>query len=1202
MKLRTTATLFLLLVSLFACRPYSDREAVPAQRGTLNLSQWDFRRDGPLELNGDWAFAWQRLEIPAPNPGKSTPADVEYLTVPSDWTRPGRPASGYGVYSLEVRLPRKNMRLALRIPEMGTAYSLLLDGREIASNGRVGTTRANSRPEFRPVLATFQNTGETMRITARVANFHHRQGGMWLPLTLGSEHTLQRDRLWRMAVELLFAGGFLFIGIYHLILTGLWLRYSRNWNPMTLYFGLFCLLIALRSMIRGERLLYQLLPEMPWHMVIRLEYLSYYVAMVVLARFFHSLFPDEFHRLALRLVDIAGGVAVAAVLVLSPMLFSATLPMFHAFTLLMGAYAFVLFFQAWKNRREGARLYTLAWSLFFLMVALVIVNVRTAGGVDALLPRYPWLKTGYFLPLTVGLFTALQSVFLARRHAADQREADNLGRFAREINSKRFLRDGLDLIINYVRDNFRLQNISIQSSDRLEVYTHPHYLLPDLSRDEIDFLLAFRPRLDDESEPYHHVMRAGEHLRLQGSETKNMGSLGERLAPADLLIVPFVLGKQIKGFLTCFSKDGRFKLREPELRRLEEFCAQAAGALNSLELYRRMEMTVLEGRRAGYAARALHESNNLPAIFDGIHDFMTEEFGVLGSWMTMVDEGTRAMHTLRAAGFSVPAMAYLKEFSVPVGYRGELLGQLHRYHNSLYIPRIDPNAGISGTEARLRDILELKSVLVVPLKIRGRLIGHILFSLDPRRALSEEQRRGIELLSVQISAAVNNSKLLGDLTKLNELMRSMNSTSNLDELLPMVAGYMEENFRIDGTFVQFHDKENRVLDFYYASRRDRLTEEQNAFLENFSIPLDREGGFFRMVFHSRKRLYRAHTDGEIADDHDRAVVRTLNIQWFLLVPLVVRGDSIGIMSFTSHDHHTRKLTRQDLDRITRFCEQIAGAVHVFRLNQEIARARDEMNVEILNAARIQANQLPPIPRCPGISMAYEYIPMVTAARGEEGEPSGVGGDFVDLLRLDESGTLAFFVSDTAGHGPSAALVTSMVKMALRNWREHALNPAETLTIIREDLRGLFAGTFITAVTGYLNPRTGELRTANAGHEPLMIVRADGEIFTDRRRGYALMESEMIRSNAPESATMLRPGDRVVFYTDCVTECEISGEGNDKKNMLGEDGFKELVRRFRDLPPYEFCRAVYQELQTISGRANLTDDYTILCLDYTGPAD
>jgi serine phosphatase RsbU (regulator of sigma subunit)/anti-anti-sigma regulatory factor len=200
----------------------------------------------------------------------------------------------------------------------------------------------------------------------------------------------------------------------------------------------------------------------------------------------------------------------------------------------------------------------------------------------------------------------------------------------------------------------------------------------------------------------------------------------------------------------------------------------------------------------------------------------------------------------------------------------------------------------------------------------------------------------------------------------------------------------------------------------------------------------------------------------------------------------------------------------------------------------------------------------------------------------------VGGDIYDVVRVDDDHA-AFYVADAAGHGVSAAMVAVLFKLRLRLYDAHTdrvLPPDQTLAEVNRAIRRECAapGLFLTTVLCQLNLRTGELLVASGGHPPLLLRRATGETEVIGRTGPALGLEDDARYTTV--ATRLNPGDRLLLYTDGITDPGASGRPLNSAAvlaLLGEpcEDRQHLLLRIREL-------AVGQD-----GAAEQEDDVTLV---------
>jgi chemotaxis family two-component system sensor kinase Cph1 len=160
---------------------------------------------------------------------------------------------------------------------------------------------------------------------------------------------------------------------------------------------------------------------------------------------------------------------------------------------------------------------------------------------------------------------------------------------------------------------------------------------------------------------------------------------------------------------------------------------------------------------------------------------------------------------------------------------------------------------------------------------------------------------------------------------------------------------------------------------------------------------------------------------------------------------------------------------------------------------------------------------------PGVALAARYRPSAADV---------VGGDWYDLVPLP-SGRLAIVLGDVAGHGLAAASVTAQLRHALRAHLLRDRGPAAALQGLGELIAALLPGELATAVVVELDPETGEVAVANAGHLPVLHAAADGVRLLSEGRGPALGLLDEV--DYAETRLRLAGPDRLLLYSDGLVE-------------------------------------------------------------------
>lgn len=242
----------------------------------------------------------------------------------------------------------------------------------------------------------------------------------------------------------------------------------------------------------------------------------------------------------------------------------------------------------------------------------------------------------------------------------------------------------------------------------------------------------------------------------------------------------------------------------------------------------------------------------------------------------------------------------------------------------------------------------------------------------------------------------------------------------------------------------------------------------------------------------------------------------------------------------------------------------------------------EKELEI--ARRIQLSILPrEMPGDKRLRIAARYLPM-----------TAVAGDFYEFLTPTPN-QLGILVADVSGHGVPAALIASMVKVAIAAQLPHADDPARVIAGMNQTLCGKLQGQFVTAAYLFLDLDSFTLRYAAAGHPPLLWQHSkSGEIEPVEENGMVLGFFAHARYTTVEHA--LAAGDRFLLYTDGLLEAT-----NGTEEFYGP---ARLQTSLAETPPGDADHAVSEVLERLSawsGRVGTLqeDDLTAVYVEVAG---
>ena len=250
----------------------------------------------------------------------------------------------------------------------------------------------------------------------------------------------------------------------------------------------------------------------------------------------------------------------------------------------------------------------------------------------------------------------------------------------------------------------------------------------------------------------------------------------------------------------------------------------------------------------------------------------------------------------------------------------------------------------------------------------------------------------------------------------------------------------------------------------------------------------------------------------------------------------------------------------------------------------IKQASERIDAELRTAREIQMSSLPNVfPAFPDLD-EFDMFALMDPAKE-------VGGDFYDFYMVDEN-TLAFLVADVSGKGIPGALFMMRSKSTIRSFADEGYGPAQIFTESNSRLcAGNDAGMFVTAWMAFLDLRTGELTFANAGHNPPLLRRKDGQFeYLKMPAGFVLAGMNGIKYK--QQTITLQPGDELFLYTDGVVEAT-----NLDNELYGEQRLIDCLNANIGVNAEECCELVKIDVDKFYEGAEQFDDITELSFKF-----
>jgi signal transduction histidine kinase len=421
-----------------------------AVRGTLDLRQIDNPDRFNVKLNGEWEFYWKKMLRPFDFKSGTYKPDF-YGTVPSYWTD-YRDASvktekyGYATYRLTVLFPKGfNKPLGIDLPVFDSSYDIYLNGKYFGGNGTVGQSPDETKPEYRRNFFRINIESDSLIIIINVANYHHRRGGFWLPVKLGTFSEIQKQMANSWAAEWSVISLLLGFSIFFLFFFII--------SPKEKIMGFFSLTtigLALRPLFTSHYLILNLF-NLDWVWIVRFEYLGLFMILNGWVWYVQNLYPSKFFSKIAWIITIIFSLGFILTLFLPVKIFSYSTLAYYPSMIVVTAY---LLFMSFKGSLKKNPL-DIAYFLTFILLLLVglhdmRVSLGKASG-----------TLGYSLTYIILLFVFIQASILLFKWVKAFLEKEKLQ------NELEFLNKNLEYLVNLRTQELKTRNEEIEKQNSM---------------------------------------------------------------------------------------------------------------------------------------------------------------------------------------------------------------------------------------------------------------------------------------------------------------------------------------------------------------------------------------------------------------------------------------------------------------------------------------------------------------------------------------------------------------------------------------------------------------------------------------------------------------------------------------------------------------------------------------------------------------
>jgi diguanylate cyclase (GGDEF)-like protein len=412
--LKKDYSVIVFIVFLFIAFPvyyiFNKTDVPTAEHGILDLSSWNFEKDGTVLLNGDWEFYPSQFITPDEfkNGYPVQPAYIHFPATKSEFRKLGLNTDQlYATFRLRVKINTISEKLGIKSFIVLSSYKLFVNDTFMKEVGRVGTNKEDSRPYYLNSQAYFQSDGNTLELIYYACDFHLNDLSIRSPL-LGLDHQIERQTNYGLSKDMFLAGSLFIMSLYHF---GLYSKRKNDKAP--LYFGLLCLLISMRTLVTGERFLDQLL-VLPYEVYCKIAYMSAFMGLAAFILYLAHTIKDLLSPISVKITYYIATSLTVITLLTKITFYNLFLNPFFVYLGLMLLYSLVKLLIAYHQKTP----YT-----GFVLVGFLAIGIST---INDIVYQSALTSTGSLIPVGVFLFTFTQSYLLASRFSAAFSQAENL--------------------------------------------------------------------------------------------------------------------------------------------------------------------------------------------------------------------------------------------------------------------------------------------------------------------------------------------------------------------------------------------------------------------------------------------------------------------------------------------------------------------------------------------------------------------------------------------------------------------------------------------------------------------------------------------------------------------------------------------------------------------------------------------------------
>ncbi len=347
----------------------------PIEAGTLDLSSTSYKKIQSVPLQGAWEFYPNKIVSYGDLQSIQDPKELQggFIDVPSEWhtfvpskesSVPKMTRTGIGTYRMHIKLPQPGY-YALGLNSIYTSFTLFVNDQKLMSVGEIGTDKKSNHPQFLPMTTSFYTEKRAIDIIIQIGNFYHRKGGLVQEITFGTPEAIKRAFIVKNITSTYLSGALFIMGIFLLTFFS-----QSNKDKSLLFFSLFCIIIATRTLMNDTVTLLQIFPTFPFEAEMKIEYLTVSLGLLTFALYSRYAFSKIISSVITKIVVAVSSIYSIFILLTPVYIYNFVLVSFDLLIAVYSLYWLISMIAGFIQKKGGK----LTIILGGIVLAITVIN------------------------------------------------------------------------------------------------------------------------------------------------------------------------------------------------------------------------------------------------------------------------------------------------------------------------------------------------------------------------------------------------------------------------------------------------------------------------------------------------------------------------------------------------------------------------------------------------------------------------------------------------------------------------------------------------------------------------------------------------------------------------------------------------------------------------------------------------------------